>query len=265
MKTFLTGALTAALLCGISFAQNPASPQPDGTAPQGQKNPVPQSPQMNSSQASTPQIAPGSVIPVQLTKTIDAKKIKSGDAVEAKVTQDMKSGNGEVIVAKDTKITGHITAAQARTKEQKESQVGIEFDHAVMKNGSDVTLPMSIQAVISQSALNGGSDNNGREAANQPAPASSAGGVPPGAGRPSGMGGGTASQPSSSASGDWPSTPQAEQKAQQPITGNTEGVVGISDLRLSTTSDKTQGSILTSEKNNVKVESGTLMLLRVTQ
>jgi hypothetical protein len=51
----------------------------------------------------------------------------------------------------------------------------------------------------------------------------------------------------------------------QPITGNTQGVVGIPDLKLSTASGSTQASVLSSEKNNVKLDSGTLMLLRVNQ
>ena len=59
--------------------------------------------QTTSEQASAGlRIAPGSIIPVQLTKTIDAKKVKTGD--EAKVTQDLITGNGEVVLPKDTKV-----------------------------------------------------------------------------------------------------------------------------------------------------------------
>ena len=83
-----------------------------------------------------------------LTKTIDAKKAKTGDEVIAKVTQDMKTNSGDVIVTKDTKIMGHVTAAQARSKEQKESQVAIAFDRAVAKDGSEMRMPMAIQAII---------------------------------------------------------------------------------------------------------------------
>ena len=54
-------------------------------------------------------------------------------------------------------------------------------------------------------------------------------------------------------------------KARPPITGNTQGVVGISNLKLEPAQNATQGSVLSSEKNNVKVDSGTLMLLRVNQ
>ncbi len=94
-----------------------------------------------------------------LTKTIDAKKAKTGDQVVAKVTQDMKTTTGEVLVPKDTKVMGHITEAQARNKEQKESEVAIAFDRTVTKDGSQMQMPMSIQAII-------GPQNNGPQNSN---------------------------------------------------------------------------------------------------
>ncbi|HSV25361.1 MAG TPA: hypothetical protein VLJ17_20335, partial [Xanthobacteraceae bacterium] len=149
MKTLLT-VIAGMALCGVALAQDTMQPQTNSTAPQDQQSPVPSpSAQASTGQASgAPRIAPGSVIPVQLTKSIDAKKAKTGDEVDARVTQDLKAGNGELVIPKDTKVVGHVTEVQARSKEQKESQVGIAFDHAVMKNGEDVTLPMSIQAII---------------------------------------------------------------------------------------------------------------------
>jgi hypothetical protein len=50
-----------------------------------------------------------------------------------------------------------------------------------------------------------------------------------------------------------------------PVTGNTQGVVGISNLKLEAAQNAAQGSLMRSEKNNVKLESGTFMLLRVQQ
>jgi hypothetical protein len=47
------------------------------------------------------------------------------------------------------------------------------------------------------------------------------------------------------------------------ITGQTQGVIGIPNLTLAPAASPVQGSLLTSEKNNVKIEGGTLMLLRV--
>ncbi|MFZ0797699.1 MAG: hypothetical protein WCA13_06410 [Terriglobales bacterium] len=162
MKTLLVGIFAGIVLCGSSLAQDITQPQIRSTA-QGQQSPATTpSAQSSSEQASgAPRIAPGSVIPVQLTKGIDAKKVKTGDAVEAKVTQDLKTGNGELVVPKDTKVVGHVTEVQVRTREQKESQVGIAFDHAVIKNGGDVTLPMSIQAIIAPPTLNPDNNNQG--------------------------------------------------------------------------------------------------------
>ena len=264
MKTLLTG-IAGMVLCGLALAQETTPPQTSSTAPQDQQSPVTSpSAQASSGQASgAPRIAPGSIIPVQLTKSIDAKKVKTGDEVEARVTQDLKAGNGELVVPKDTKVVGHVTEVQARSKEQKESQVGIAFDHAVMKNGGDMTLPMSIQAIIAPPTLNADNNNaGGQQSAGQPASAPSGGG-----GRYSGMGAGTPPQaPSSSTAGGQEQTSaQAGTNAHQPITGNTQGVVGISNLKLSMAAGATQGSVVSSEKSNVKLESGTFMLLRVNQ
>jgi hypothetical protein len=202
-----------------------------------------------------------------LTKTIDAKNAKTGDEVVAKVTQDMKTSNGEVLVPKDTKVVGHVTEAQARDNEQKESQVGIAFDRAVMKSGNEMQMPMSIQAII-------GPQDNGSQS-NQNSTASGSGygqepragtGTNQNTGRSGGMGGSTPTPtPSPSAgAGNAPSGTQEGTNARPPITSQTEGVVGISDLKLTMAAPTpNQGSVVSSEKNNVKLESGTLMLLRV--
>jgi len=201
---------------------------------------------------------------VELTKTVDAKKAKQGDPVLAKVTMDLKTNSGEVIVPKDTKVMGHVTEAQARSKEQKESQLGIAFDHAVLKSG-DINLPMSIQAVIAPPSAN---DTNSNASAGPGAPATGGGTAtsPMGGGRSSANG---AEQSPSNTSPNAASTTgtdaQQQGGARPQITGNTQGVVGISNLKLEAGQNATQGSVLSSEKNNVKVESGTMLLLKVTQ
>jgi hypothetical protein len=42
-------------------------------------------------------------------------------------------------------------------------------------------------------------------------------------------------------------------------------VIGISNLTLAPPSNGTQGTVMTSDKNNVKLESGTMLLLKVNQ
>jgi hypothetical protein len=172
MTRRIKGIFAAAVLCGVCLAQETTQAPPSAGAPPAQTVPAQSSPpqQAASSQTQTSAsqwIAPGSVVPVQLTRSIDAKKIKPGDPVEAKVTQDLKTGDGQVIVPKDTKIVGRITEAQARSKEQKESQVGIAFDHAVMKTGGDVQLPMSTQAIIAPAGLNSNNNGGNSESVNQ--------------------------------------------------------------------------------------------------
>jgi len=251
------------VFCWLCWAQqSPASPNNNAQRPEPQVQPG-----TPPSSGQTLRVAPGSVIPAELTKTIDAKKAKPGDEVIAKVTQDMKAQNAEVIVAKDTKIVGHITAAQAHTKEQKESELGIAFDHAVMRDGNIAPLPMSIQAIIAPAALNPGNGGNAAAAeTGQPsAPPSSRTMSGNDTGRPSGMGNPPPAPGSSAPGGELPNEISSAASAHQPITGETRGVVGISNLTLTAGSNASQGSELTSEKGNVKLESGTLLLLRVSQ
>jgi hypothetical protein len=271
MRSILT-ALSVALLCGAALAQQTPPPNPDTQTPrsdelpnqptqQGQSSAQPAANQKQSSGAL--KIAPGSVIPVQLSKTVDAKKAKTGDEVVATVTQDMKTNSGDVLVPKDTKVIGHVTEAQARNKEQKQSELGIAFDHAVVK-GDQMQLPMSIQAVIAPPS------NNSGGAAAPDAPPSTAGGGSASSPMAGSRAGATGATPSQSSQQNYPSgaasesSPQGE--ARPPITGNTQGVIGMSDVKLESASQNSQqGSVLTSEKNNVKIEKGTMMLLRVNQ
>ncbi len=303
MRSILTAAaISAALMCGTALAQstspsstNPASTDPAATqsqppanqptAPQSQMQPTAQAPattqpatgQPAASQPATgpagaaanqssPKIAPGSVIPVQLTKTIDAKKAKTGDEVVAKVTMDMKTTSGEVLVPKDTKVVGHVTEAQARNKDQKESQMGIAFDRAELKDGQSMNLPMSIQAVIGQQNNNANAQGGGDQGASSP---SAPGGATPNAstsaGRP-GMAGSTPQpSPSATAGADTTSNDSQAKNSTPRITGQTQGVVGISNLTLASGPNGAQGSVMSSEKNNVKLESGTMLLLKVNQ
>jgi hypothetical protein len=264
MNRILIAVLTIALLCGSLLAQSPQSPA-SGSAPPDQEAPAPaQAAPPTAPAASAPRVAAGSVIPVQLAKTIDAKKAKQGDEVVAKVTQDLRNNAGTVVVPKDTKVLGRVTEAQPRTKEQKESQLMIVFDHAVLKSGEQMQMPMSIQAIIAPPNSNPANGTaGGEQSSGYPGAGSSQ--APSGGGR-SGAMGGTAPQPSGvpqpAASGGAPTGGQAQQPQ---ITGNTQGVVGIPNLKLSAGADATQGSVVSSEKNNVKLDDGTLLLLRVNQ
>ncbi len=215
MKQVVTALFFTTLLCLTAVAQSsPATPSTAEPA------------------AIPVKIAPGSVLPVQLAKAVDAKKAKIDDPVVATVTQDMKTQKGYILVPKSAKIIGHVTEALARTKEQKESHLGIVFDQVVLKN-EPVQLRMSIQAVIwmQSNSLSGG----------PVAGIVAAGGQP---------------QSTSSISDQY-------NTARLPINGQTQGVIGIPNVKLAPLSTRTQGSVLSSEKTNVKLEEGTMLLLKV--
>jgi hypothetical protein len=262
MKTGITAIFLSGFLCAVAIAQS-ASGQ--NSAPPATQSPAGQSGPGQPQSSDTLRIAPGSVIPVQLTKTIDAKKIKTGEEVTAKVTQDMKTTTGEVLVPKDTPIIGHVTAAQARSKEQKESQVGIAFDHAVVK-GNQMQVAMLIQAVIAPPS-NNTPDSSSAPSSGGTAPSGSAPSSPMGGGsRPGGTGGSSAPQ---SQQAGYPqnggSSDSSQPTSSRPqITANTQGVIGMNDVKLETTGQNSaQGSVVSSEKNNVKIEKGTVLLLKV--
>lgn len=275
---FMAAGVIAALTCGAALAQttpsttDPSMPQTQApnapttqTRPQTGQAPV-TSPATGKTQSSEKaKIAPGSVIPVQLTKTVDAKKAKTGDEVVAKVTQDMKTQSGEVLVPKDTKVIGHVTEAQARNKEQKESQLAIAFDRAVTKDGNAMQMPMSIQAIIGQQQNENAAAAGGGEAA--PAPSAPSGGMGGGGAHGAGSSGGAAAPapPAPGGTGGGATDSPSANNAHPAINEQTTGVIGISNMNLSPAASGAQGSVVTSEKNNVKLESGTMLLLKVGQ
>jgi hypothetical protein len=260
-------ALLTILLCTTICATTPAQSGTTSSADPSQSQsfqaqPAPAQsaqPQAVAGLAGQPtSIAPGTVIPVELTKTIDAKKAKAGDEVFAKVAQDLKTTSGELIVSKDTKIVGHVTEAHAHTKDQKESEVGIAFDHAITRNGA-IQLSMSIQAIVAlqnDSAEAGGNQSYG----GSPSPSTA------GAGGRSPMSGGTPpiTQPPMPSKLPTPPTGSPTGGAPPPITNSTQGVIGMANVKLTANADNAaQGSVISSEKSNVRLESGTLMLLHV--
>ena len=97
---------------------------------------------------SSASISNGTKIDASLATSLDAKRSKVGDEVEARAEQDIKQ-DGKVVLKKGTRLVGHVTQAQARAKGQSQSQLGILFDHAVLKNGQEMPFNASIQALAS--------------------------------------------------------------------------------------------------------------------
>src|SRR6202171_2841387 len=82
----------------------------------------------------------GTIINAELTGSLDSKKVKPGDAVNARTTTDLKSADGRTILPRGTKIIGHVTQASARNAGQPDSSLGLVFDKAILKNGQEIPL-----------------------------------------------------------------------------------------------------------------------------
>ena len=96
--------------------------------------------------AGSSQLAAGSSFHTTLQKPVDARKCKPGDQVLAKTTE-RREIECEVVIPKGSKIIGRITEAKTLSKGETESVVGIAFHHAVLKNGREIQLSASVQAI----------------------------------------------------------------------------------------------------------------------
>jgi hypothetical protein len=79
----------------------------------------------------------GTIMYLELSKSVDAKKAKVGDQVSALLLADVVS-HGRIALRRDTKLIGHITEAQAHTKDNPESRLGIVFDKVLGKGKQEI-------------------------------------------------------------------------------------------------------------------------------
>ena len=228
-------------------------------------------------------ISDGTKIDATLATSLDAKRSKPGDEVEARTEEDIKQ-DGKVVLKKGTHLVGHVTESQARAKGQTESQLGITFDHAVLKDGQEIPFNATIQALASAqsaSAVSSGADDGMISGGGMGAMHGSTrggsglvGGVASTAGATASPSTGTVLNTASSvpsAAGGSLSTVARSTGAVGGLTStgrlesNSSGVFGLDGLSLdSAASSATQGSMIVSATKNVHLDSGTQLLLRTT-
>lgn len=199
-------------------------------------------------------LAVGTTICAALTKPIDSRKAKPGDPIAARVTLPVLA-RGKVLIPNDAKIIGHVTLAQPHSRDNAESQLAIVFDHALLKNGSDLPLALTIQAigrpappaVVQDSddpdvAIRRGSPDGSASNPRQPGFPH----PPPG-------------QPPQAASPDT----EAQAMRHPVLDASNHGAIGLPDLTLTESADAASGSMVRSLKNDVKLDTGTELVLRV--
>jgi hypothetical protein len=275
MKTRTVISLAGVVLAGALFGYCASA----GAQPQSSSS------TSSNTSAQADSLASGTAMNAELLQPVDAKKNKPGDAVTAKTTFATKS-NGNVVIPKGTKLVGHISEAKARAKGESESAVGIVFDKAVMKNGQEIPLNVALQAVAaSQTAASsfvaqddlyaGGGAVSGAGAGGRGSGGGVLGGARSTAGATAGSVANTAGNAGGVAGGAINSTANVAGTASSAtrgavgglnaageLTSNSQGVFGLEGLNLnSATSNRTQGSLITSSSKNVHLDSGTKLLL----
>lgn len=200
----------------------------------------------------------GTTICAQLTRSLDARKLKIGEHVEARTTLAVVS-RGIVAIPAGTKIAGHISEATSRSDKSDKSVVAIVFDRVKLKGNAAVILPLTLQAIGEHPMMQPNIPPDMRRRGNLDAPP-----PPPfGAQHPSSSSNNTAPVAPRSAPVP-PDTPDVDLGSHNlMLDGTSKGAHGLPDLVLIESNNAAIGSELISHTKNVKVSDGAEIILRV--
>jgi len=178
-------------------------------------------------------------IPASLAKSIDSKKLKEGDEVDAKTVHMMRTADG-VMIPTGSKIAGHVTQVKSRSKGDSESSLGIAFDKIQLTGGKELPIKGVLQAVGPNPSESSGPDTGAAGGNNMNAGGGSAG---------------TMSTPTSGT--DAMRTQQAGMAGAggKMLTPQSTGAVGIKNLTL-------DNSVLSSTGKDVKLDMGAQLMIK---
>ncbi len=173
--------------------------------------------------------------PVKVVKTLDSSKLKEGDAVEVATAGAFKLADG-TMVPKGTKLTGHITAAKARSKGDSDSELTLAFERINIPGGKQIPIKGMVQAVFPPEE---------EVEPNMAGKATNSGGG-------SSLGGGDVGTVTNARTGS-----NMDSSAGDPgMSPKSAGVEGMHGLEL-------KDGVLTSKGKNVKLGDGVRMIVRV--
>ena len=202
--------------------------------------PNPGEPQASPEAVLTTEANTGTALQAELIRGLDARKAKPGDAVVARCEQDLKI-HGEILIPRNAKLIGHVVEAQKKGRGKPESTLSIAFDKAVMRDGRELPLTASIQALAPPSIMAAEVGDNDLRIRNTPLDKPRTSNLLPGAIR--------TTRPEPAASVDLP------------LAAPTTGIVGL-QLEPNPAS-AAGGSVIHSNFRDVRLESGTRLILRV--
>jgi hypothetical protein len=211
------------------------------------------------------------MIQAELTKAVDTRKAKPGDPVTAKVVNDVSSGGG-VAIPRGAKLMGHVVAAQPYSRGSSQSSLTLVFDLAVLKHNQEMPLRLVIQALAPATRNPSVAATDEGDVAAETRGMGPGGGLAPpmnGAGDALGHAAGSNRDPGpiggSASAADGMAVSVAPVDVGGHLSTRATGALGLGGISLTPSQDATQGSVLTSSKGNVRLDSGTQLVLRVVQ
>lgn len=217
----------------------------------------------------------GTDLVAELNKSVNSKKAKLGDPVKATLTQDVIE-HGKIVIRRGSKLVGHVTEAKPRSKDDRESRLGLVFDKAMLKGGEEIDFNAVVRALappvrfgaVDKPDMMGPPPTGLANSSNGPQPLSA----------PGGTGSNSSNRASSNASTTTGTSNQASQAAQYAssshggtlapeggvMSGGSRGIFGIPGLTLGPPAKGQDGSVISSTSQSVKLESGTQMVIQVT-
>jgi hypothetical protein len=219
-----------------------------------------------------------------LSKPVDARKAKPGDEVTATNDRDAKAADGTSI-KRGSKLVGHVTKARPLDKSasgsaDSASMLSIVFDKAILKDGHEVPLNATIQAVSaaeSEASLGSNAGGAGMSAVGSGAGSARGtgggllggahGAVGGGLNTAGGLAGGVGHGVSGTAGAVTGATAHSAGavgglNSSGMLTSGSKGVFGLNGLEFASSSTgSAEGSVITSATRNVRLDGGTRMLL----
>jgi len=213
----------------------------------------------NDNSAAFPQ---GTAMVVELTQSLDARKARVGDTVKAKLTQDVLS-HGQLVLHRGSKVIGHVREVKTYDQKGTQSVLGLIFDKVILKGGGEKTFNAFIQALApaaEQSGVFSSSSPYDGDQAGAPQPVSRGSSRP--LVDPRDNRNNTRSEALANAA-DPNSYGAAFNTLHDGLLDSaSRGVFGLPGVLLKP-DPQSPGTVLTSTKKNIKLDSGTQMVLVV--
>ncbi|MGA2905715.1 MAG: hypothetical protein ABSD98_17970, partial [Candidatus Korobacteraceae bacterium] len=162
-----------------------------------------------------------------------SKKLKEGDEIPTKTLGTLRTSDG-IVVPSGSTVVGHVTQATARSKGDPSASLGIVFDKIELPGGKGMPIKGVLQAVGPNPSETSGPDTGASLGANS---------LNTGTGATAAAGTGLGLQAGQSQGG-------------KILNPKSMGVIGIKNLQL-------DNSVLTSTGKEVKLDSGSQMMIKV--